>query len=51
VHESVGPISLCDLPSMMAEHDASHRLEISAWIDDVQRRAMLTSDLRKQVGD
>ena len=29
--EGVGPVSLCDLPVMMAEHDASHRAEIAAW--------------------
>ncbi len=27
----VGAIALCDLPAMMAEHDASHRQEIVAW--------------------
>jgi hypothetical protein len=30
--EGVGRVALCDLPSMMAEHDASHRAEIEAWI-------------------
>jgi hypothetical protein len=29
--EGVGRVSLCDLPAMMAEHDASHRSEIEAW--------------------
>lgn len=29
--EGVGPVALCDLPQMMAEHDASHRAEIEAW--------------------
>lgn len=29
--EGVGRVSLCDLPSMMAEHDSSHRREIEAW--------------------
>jgi DinB family protein len=29
--EGVGRVALCDLPSMMAEHDASHRAEIEAW--------------------
>ena len=29
--EGVGPVALCDLPSMMAEHDAGHRAEIEAW--------------------
>jgi hypothetical protein len=30
--EGVGPVALCDLPAMMAEHDAGHRAEIEAWI-------------------
>jgi hypothetical protein len=29
--EGVGPIMLCDVPAMMAEHDAGHRDEIRAW--------------------
>jgi hypothetical protein len=29
--EGVGPIMLCDVPAMMAEHDAAHRDEIRAW--------------------
>jgi len=29
--EDVGAIALCDLPAMMAEHDASHRQEIDEW--------------------
>ncbi len=29
--EGVGGIALCDIPAMMAEHDASHRQEIEAW--------------------
>jgi DinB family protein len=29
--EGVGRVALCDLPHMMAEHDASHRAEIEAW--------------------
>jgi hypothetical protein len=29
--EGVGTVALCDLPQMMAEHDASHRAEIEAW--------------------
>jgi hypothetical protein len=29
--EGVGRIALCDLPSMMAQHDAAHRAEIAAW--------------------
>jgi hypothetical protein len=35
--EAVGPVTLADLPCMMAEHDASHRAEIRAlageWVD------------------
>jgi hypothetical protein len=30
--EGVGRVGLCDIPSMMAEHDAAHRAEIDAWI-------------------
>jgi len=30
--EGVGPVALCDIPSMMAEHDAGHREEVAAWI-------------------
>lgn len=30
--EGVGRIALCDLPHMMAEHDASHRAEIATWV-------------------
>jgi hypothetical protein len=30
--EGVGPVMLCDLPVMMAEHDQAHRAEIEAWI-------------------
>ena len=29
--EGVGAIALCDIPAMMAEHDASHRQEIEEW--------------------
>ena len=29
--EGVGRVALCDLPSMMAEHDLAHRVEIEAW--------------------
>ena len=29
--EGVGRIGLCDIPAMMAEHDAAHRAEIEAW--------------------
>lgn len=30
VQEGVGPVSLCDLPLLMAEHDAAHRAELTA---------------------
>jgi hypothetical protein len=30
--DGVGPVALCDIPSMMAEHDNSHRQEVAAWI-------------------
>ena len=30
--ESVGIVALCDIPVMMAEHDAAHRAEIEAWL-------------------
>ena len=29
--EGLGRIGLCDVPAMMAEHDAAHRAEIEAW--------------------
>jgi hypothetical protein len=29
--DGVGPVALCDIPGMMAEHDAGHRREIEAW--------------------
>ena len=29
--DGVGPVALCDVPSIMAEHDASHRKEVDAW--------------------
>jgi hypothetical protein len=32
----VGPISMCDMPSLMAEHDDSHRSEITAWLDRLE---------------
>ena len=28
----VGAVMLCDLPSMIAQHDAAHRGEIEAWL-------------------
>lgn len=30
--EGVGRVGLCDVPAMMAEHDAAHRAEIEAWV-------------------
>lgn len=30
--EGVGPVSLADVPRMMAEHDAGHREEIDSWL-------------------
>jgi DinB superfamily len=32
IQEGVGPVALCDVPAMMAEHDAGHRQEIAAWL-------------------
>ena len=29
--QGVGPVSLCDIPTMMLAHDAGHRDEINAW--------------------
>lgn len=29
--EGVGPVSLCDMPAFLAQHDAAHRLEIQMW--------------------
>jgi len=34
--EGVGTVMLCDLPAMMAQHDASHRGEILAWLREHQ---------------
>ncbi len=31
--EGVGRIALCDLPSMMSEHDRSHQAEIRKWVE------------------
>ncbi len=31
--QGVGDISICDMPSLMAEHDDAHRSEIGAWLD------------------
>jgi len=33
LQEGVGAVALCDIPAMMAEHDAGHRQEIAAWLD------------------
>ncbi len=30
--EGVGRVALCDIPSLMAEHDLSHRGEIREWL-------------------
>jgi len=30
--EGVGQVMLCDVPAMIAAHDASHRAEIEAWL-------------------
>jgi hypothetical protein len=30
--EGVGRVMLCDIPSLMAEHDTAHREEIEAWL-------------------
>jgi hypothetical protein len=32
VQDGVGPVTLCDIPVMMSEHDAAHRAEIEAWL-------------------
>jgi hypothetical protein len=34
--DGVGAVSLCDVPAMMAEHDAGHRREIERWIAGVK---------------
>jgi hypothetical protein len=34
--DGVGPVALCDVPAMMAAHDASHRAEVEAWERAVQ---------------
>jgi hypothetical protein len=36
--EGVGPIGLCDVPAMMAQHDAAHREEIEDWVSDYKNR-------------
>jgi hypothetical protein len=30
--QGVGPVAMCDMPSLMAEHDAAHRAEIAGWL-------------------
>ena len=30
--QGVGPMAMCDMPSLMAEHDDSHRTEIDQWL-------------------
>jgi len=37
VQEGVGPVALCDIPHMMAEHDDIHREEIESWLRDRPR--------------
>jgi hypothetical protein len=32
VQDGVGPVTLCDIPVMMSEHDAAHRAEVEAWL-------------------
>ena len=32
VQEGVGTVSVCDVPAMMAEHDAGHQTEVKAWL-------------------
>ncbi len=36
--EGVGRVGLCDIPLMMAEHDAAHRAEIEAWRENQKAR-------------
>ena len=31
IQEGAGAVALCDIPAMMAAHDAGHRQEIEAW--------------------
>ena len=30
--QGVGPVTMCDMPSLMAEHDDAHRAEIEQWL-------------------
>lgn len=32
--QGVGPVTLCDMPSLIAEHDAAHRGDITQWLLD-----------------
>jgi DinB superfamily len=34
VQEGFGPVALCDIPAMMAQHDDIHRGEIESWLRD-----------------
>ena len=36
IQESFGPITLADLPRMMAEHDQSHTLDIGQLLDEIR---------------
>jgi hypothetical protein len=36
--DGVGGIALCDVPAMMAQHDAAHREEIEDWVNDYKKR-------------
>ena len=44
LQQGVGPVSLCDIPIMMAEHDAAHRDEINAWSAHVAPHGGATPD-------
>ena len=30
--QGIGPMAMCDMPSLMAEHDDAHRTEIDEWL-------------------
>jgi hypothetical protein len=36
--EGVGRVGLCDVPVMMAEHDAAHREELEGWVEVYKNR-------------
>lgn len=38
VQAGVGPITLCDMPLFLAQHDAAHREEIIAWARSAAHR-------------